>query len=590
MKAILLIIYVNVYLAQLSFAQTATCQVTPQVLPKGQQGSYQIILQGTSSAQGIGGQLPQVSGLKISNNPSTSTQMQFINGRAHHQITYSFPLVGDTIGSHSIPGWEMKWGNRILKIPETTVKIVDAQDVFKGVFDLQLRLNKEEYYVGELIQAELILWVRNGVEARLVDTPEKIGDAFVQESLKENPWKITSVMKEGLRFEMATANLILSAIKPGQQSLRFRLPLKVRQQNQLSRIRDPFFDDFFPGRSSYRELIQESDNISCIINPLPQDGKPDGFSGAIGKFKSAVSFTPKQVSVGEPVTLRFEITGQGNFERILAPKLKNSDDHKIYPPKIEFHSGSSQHDVEDKKIFEYIIIPKHENADRLMNIPFFFFDPEPGIYVDISQEPGEMVVIPHPNRTSNTELNLVQSKLYQNDLQKNERKELLPIKTKAKVWQTTGRTSIWTVEYIGAHITSLALIAGIVLNRRKKLLLESDIQLRKHLKYSKEVKEWKKRADEAYNNTDINDFMKSACKVMQLAVSKDRQSTISVADSLTSDDIEKFLTEKGIEQKNINDIKSMFETADLIKFAGAKVDSIELKKFHTSLDVILKTL
>lgn len=586
MKIIIRIVILHLVLLTSSYAQTATSKVNPQVLPKGEKGSYQITLDGTSTGKEIGGSLPSVKGLKITGGASTSTQMQFINGRARHQITYSFPIIGEELGTFTVPAWDMHFGNKIIPIPATTVKIVDTKDVYNGVFELELTLDKPSYYVGELIKGELKLWVRNGIEARLSDSLEKIGDAFVQESLEEISWQITPVVRNGLRYEMAKVELYFTAIKPGLQTLRYKLPIFARVPNPQTRLRDPFFDDFFPGRNRFKEIMVETQEKKWEIKPLPAKGKPESFSGAVGKFKADVTYGPKQVTAGEPVTLKVSISGKGNFDRIQAPKLVNTEDHKVYPPKIEFQPTGGNTNKTGIKTFEYIVIPKHEDADQLMEIPFVYFDPEPGIYVDISQKPLEMVVLPSPMESAFNEP--VLRAPTNNNIAQNQTQRLLPIQTISGKWQHPGQRSFWTPGYICVHASSFALIIGVLLIRKRQIHLANNSDLQHKLTLSKEAKEWHQKTQDALIANELANYIEAARKTIQLSISKEVPGKTS--DALTIEDVRDQMSKMGIEENKINEAKAIFDAADLMKFAGSQGKEIDINALNQSLTIVLNSL
>ena len=94
-------------------------------------------------------------------------------------------------------------------------------------------------------------------------------------------------------------------------------------------------------------------------------------------------------AVGEPVTLthRVSIPKFGSYS---APALDGANDFKVYPPKIDFQPGSSV------KSFEYLVIPQREGTGELLEVPFSYFDPEKGTYVDLSRRPMAISVLPPP--------------------------------------------------------------------------------------------------------------------------------------------------------------------------------------------------
>ncbi len=328
----------------------------------------------------------------------------------------------------------------------------------------------------------------------------------------------------------------------------------------------------------------ESDEKKWEIKPLPTKGKPETFSGAVGKFAAAISYTPKQVSAGEPVTLKFEVSGNGNFERIQAPKLVNTKNHKVYPPKIDFQPSTSNSKVKGTKTFEYIVIPKHEKADVLMDIPFVYFDPEPGIYVDITQTPEEMVVLPSPEGTNPIALPPTSGSQRSGQKMHN----LLPIKTKANQWQSPGPAPIWTPAYLGAQLSSLALVFGFAFFRKRQNQLANDSLLRHQNRLSKEVKEWQRQAADALAASDPHLFLEAACKSIQATISK--KSTDGSYEAITFEDVRSFMDSRKTGEEVIEHARTIFDAADLLKFAGNGKSAINFDELNQSLEKVLDSL
>ena len=94
------------------------------------------------------------------------------------------------------------------------------------------------------------------------------------------------------------------------------------------------------------------------VKPLPADGQPRSFAGAVGNFThDATSVKPTMVEAGDPVTITAKITGRGDFDRVTAPQMTDPTGWKTYPP-----SGSSQADddvgISGVKTFQMAAIPE----------------------------------------------------------------------------------------------------------------------------------------------------------------------------------------------------------------------------------------
>lgn len=117
------------------------------------------------------------------------------------------------------------------------------------------------------------------------------------------------------------------------------------------------------------------------VRPLPQAGRPDGFSGAVGKFSFAASAEPLDVAVGDIITVSMNISGNGYLENIRAPGVSGARDFKIYEP--EEMPGNEAF----LKSFEQAVIPLNEDVEHVPPVSFSYFDPWRGMYQTIEQGP-----------------------------------------------------------------------------------------------------------------------------------------------------------------------------------------------------------
>jgi hypothetical protein len=544
-----------------SYALSVQSQVKPQVIAQGQSATYNIVVSGTARGRSIGGQLPSVPGLQISNRANTSSSTQIVNGAVTHTLTYGFELRAQSLGAFTIPGWSMEIGGQRLHVPPATFRVVDAKDAFKGVFQLDLELSRDSFYVGEAVDAVLRLLVREGVDVRLAGSPDKIGDGFTQDSVKKDPWTIKQVVRNGIRYQQATAPLVLTPIKDGPQSLKYKLRLAVR-----SRSRDPIFDFGAFSRMQEKELILESDARTLKVKALPSKGRPVAFSGAVGRFEAVAEARPGQVSVGDPVNLIFRVTGKGRFDRMQAPRLDGGDDFKVYPPKIGFKEGNQS--GTGVKTFEYILIPKHADTDQLLEIPFAFFEPERGVYIDLTQRPMAITVIPAPEGTFSP---LMPEPVVKSPSSSSKKKtisggRLLPLRTESGRWVSPGDFRLLQPAYIGTQCMVMALFTGVFFVRRRQLHLAGDPSLRRRIAGDKAVSEWSQKAKDAVAQGNGEAFLDAARRTLQESVGRHMEE--SEAEALTFDDIHRHLERRSADAATIENARTLFDAVDRLKFGG----------------------
>ena len=88
--------------------------------------------------------------------------------------------------------------------------------------------------------------------------------------------------------------------------------------------------------------------------------------------------------MGDPVTLKMSVGGEGNLSSIIMPALKADSRFKVYDPQIKEENG--------KKILEQVIMPKTDQMTEIPAIHFSYFDPDKKEYQSIVQGPFSLQV------------------------------------------------------------------------------------------------------------------------------------------------------------------------------------------------------
>ena len=112
----------------------------------------------------------------------------------------------------------------------------------------------------------------------------------------------------------------------------------VPPQNQQGG--DPSSDNFSTRENRNKfPLATETEKLQGL--PLPDRNKPASFSGAIGNFTMTVSVGPTNITVGDPVTVRVEISGHGSLDSITLPDQSTLNDFKIFPPTVKTQTSDT---------------------------------------------------------------------------------------------------------------------------------------------------------------------------------------------------------------------------------------------------------
>jgi hypothetical protein len=135
------------------------------------------------------------------------------------------------------------------------------------------------------------------------------------------------------------------------------------------------------------EEIKVTSNAAKLrVEPLPEEGRPLSFSGAIGQdLKLSSSVSPKSAEPGEPLEYTLTISGRGNFDAMVAPELNETSGWRIYQPKETFQADDAT-GFGGSKSFEYKIVARRDQT-ATPGAEFSYFDLAEKKYVTRVTEP-----------------------------------------------------------------------------------------------------------------------------------------------------------------------------------------------------------
>jgi hypothetical protein len=282
----------------------------------------------------------------------------------------------------------------------------DAGLTTNGTAFVRLRVAKHELYVGESLPVEIQVGVRDGLVASLNGLPTMNGDAFTLNKLSNQPQR-TEELIDGKPFTILTWRSVLAAVKPGALSMTIETPVTVRMRTRARPLggllgdpaldevfNDPIFQNFFAGTTE-KEITVASAPAAFTVLPLPTEGRPADFSGAVGTFQVSSELSDSKVAAGDPLTLRLHVTGAGNFDRINGVMLSDLDHWKTYQPTAAFKPADDI-GFEGEKIFEQPLIAAQPGAQALPGLAFSYFDPKTRRYEVARTGPLSVTVSPAP--------------------------------------------------------------------------------------------------------------------------------------------------------------------------------------------------
>lgn len=320
---------------------------------------------------------------------SQSTNISVVNGSVSSDKTYIFEVVAPQKGSYTVGPAKVRDGNTTLSSSQLSFQAFDkivqqsagnqptAQNQAKNEVFAHFSLDKKELVVGETVSATLKIFVRGAI-VDISTQPLDVAGASVQEVGEPKRYQTT---KDGVHYVVFEKKYSVTARDLGDKILgpvALVYTVQTRSQKKTTRgggiFADDIFDQFFNApRLDKKQVL--SDSVSFSVQKLPShQGRVDG----VGDFTSfSLHVNQIEVHVNEPVTLRIELDGKGNFEQVPDPILELPRHVRFYKSKTSIVPDPNE-SGKGKKVFEFIIQPKKAGELKIPEQVFTYYNTERG--------------------------------------------------------------------------------------------------------------------------------------------------------------------------------------------------------------------
>ena len=384
------------------------------------------------NAQEIGDPvLPEQDGLEIEYLGITNefSQTSIINGVRTSKRTLSLSVsVNPTrAGTFEIDPITIEVDGTPYSSSPITLKVIAPRN--DGRVLVELSGPERSVYMGEPVDLTLSIWVEQfRSEEYDVDASESVTWKLVD--LNQTDWgPFRETIQELVNNRQRPKGE--ARVKDGRIYFAYDLQREVRPADirELEQLTDVTVAVSYPtgvrrarsifnsGGLEFSGLIPlriRADVGEIDITPLPEEGRPDVFRGAVGEFVVRASAKPLRVAAGDPITLSFLVGNVDENDSVLdtlrPPPL---DQVEALQEGFRIPSDPIAGTVDGNiKIFTQSIRPRSEDVTEIPAIPFAFFDPDLGEYrtiytrpIPIEVTPAEMLASDDIVRSRNSELN-----------------------------------------------------------------------------------------------------------------------------------------------------------------------------------------
>lgn len=354
------------------------------------------------------GAIPDELEVLIGPNRSMQSSYQMINGHTSStsSITYTYIVAATKNGTYTIPPAHVVVNGK--SIASNAIKIqvsgtsqsgssarqrqndddggemrdagshISGSDLFIKVTANKKRIHEQEpvlltYKVYTLVQLTQLRGDMPDLKSfytQEVDLPQQKN--FTIENVNGRPYR-TCTWSQYVMFPQMTGKLQIPSIT---------FEGIVIQQN---RNVDPF-EAFFNGGSGYVEVKKKivAPGIEIQVDPLPT--RPANFSGGVGQFNVSAQLNKTETKANDPVSMRIIVSGTGNLKLIKQPIVNIPKDFDKYDPKITDQTKLTANGLEGSKIYDILIVPRHQGKYEIPPVEFTYFNTATNKYETVKSE------------------------------------------------------------------------------------------------------------------------------------------------------------------------------------------------------------
>jgi oxygen tolerance protein BatD len=326
----------------------------------------------------------------------TSTNISIMNGQVMASLRYQYLLQPKRKGVFVIKPATLVVDRKRYLSNEVTLTVIDqgqatsqqaqAESKTSGgkrrdIF-LTAEVDKKKPYVNE----QVTLRIKFYHTVRLYTQPEYASPQttdFWADMLE--PQKTYYETVDGKQYRVIEINSALFPTRSGKLTIgeaevKASVPVSRRQRNDPFSAFNNFFDRGVPKTVKSKPLTIE-------VLPLPEEAKPSGFTGTVGKFTLRATHDKTSVEVNEPVTVTYKISGTGNIKTIAEPQIGELDDFRVYRASSSEKISKLNDILGGTKIFEEVFIPRRSGKLTIPAVSLDFFDPKTKKYQTLSTKP-----------------------------------------------------------------------------------------------------------------------------------------------------------------------------------------------------------
>ncbi len=324
------------------------CNVETRDVSVGEAFTYQIVVSDAKNVDEIVLKTDDFQVRAMAPSKNNSTQVSIVNGRVNriekHETLFNYQLVPKRKGTLVIPSIKVVADGKEFLTRAININAGDGEQVTDII--LELSFDESECYVGQTLMAKWTLFFGRQMNIGEFNLPLVSESAFsfpaYEEKIDQSQanlyrrlpvsgvdgviGKLGTAMHGGENMRCLFFSRPVTVMKAGSLRLEAGTVMceipdkKARARRSASPFDDSFFDGFFD-RTPMRSILIKGNAVNLQVKELPQEGRPDDFTGILGRCSLAVAANPVDVNVGDPIVMTLSVNGLSYPDSVRIPKI-----------------------------------------------------------------------------------------------------------------------------------------------------------------------------------------------------------------------------------------------------------------------------
>lgn len=509
---------------------------------------------------------PSFENFMVVGGPNQSVSQSWMNGVRSFSKTYSYFLAPKRQGKFIIGQASIEIDGETYKTVPVTVEITgsvqrpndpdNAVAVADDNIHLVAEISKTNPYLNEAITVVYKLYVsaNTGVSNwREIDNPKF--NSFWSQNIDMKGMKVENGTYNGQDYRyVVLRKTVLYPQKTGKLEIE---PLSLDLTVEVPTNRR----DIFGGRlmtQVHKSVSAGSKTIN--VKPLPENGKPENFTGAVGKFNFKVTTSKTQLNATESLQARVEVTGNGNLKLFQLPKLTLPNSLEVYEPEHSENVTTDLNGMQGGISDNYTIVPQFKGKYPIQNVSFSYFDLNSETYKTISSGDIVIDVLEGPTNSTNSDNNFATSGNEKRKVEMNDN-QFAFVKSNPNLTSIKPDYFFKSNWFWASLLSPLLLIPLAIILRRKKDERDADVFGNRIRTADKLARKYLGEAKKALGQKEafyialekaLHNYLKAKLHIETSELSKERIKTL--------------LKQKGVDDVTVEEFNGILGNCDLARY------------------------